>query len=217
MRRIIRAVTLLELVVSIVLLSVIVLGLATIDTFSGFQVINAEKRAKLQYEASIALEHMTKEINKAIGSEIINGPNTVIDRNTPIGGNFAVHAYIDVARSGQWEAPGGTDYFIAYRYRGGAGNPSDRYQIWYCPQCQNKPCNNCNPAWGDPENRVAWSISAFNVIKPVNGSNQLDGNFVTVQLTACWDPTQASAPCGTTMNPSVDMNTVIKMPSVTTN
>jgi hypothetical protein len=217
MNRFMRALTILELIISIVLLSVIVLGLATIDTFSAFHVRSSEQRAKLQLEASTALEHMTKQISVAIGNEIINGSDTVVSSGnilfTP-----GIRAYIDANGNGQQEVfvPGfdhtGVDHWVAYRFTGSAGaNP---FQIRYCPDCFGSACMICNVPWAN--NIVARRISNFAPIKP---SDPLQDNFVIISVTACWDPTQPAAlgNCGTSNNPDVDLTTTIRMPSVSTN
>jgi len=48
--------------------------------------------------------------------------------------------------------------------------------------------------------------------------NGIKENFVSVKITACWDPSQeARYACGTPDNPSVTMSESILMPSVSTN
>jgi len=217
MNRIIKGVTLIELLIAVVLLSIVALGLANIDIFTHSQVISADRRAKLQHEASLALEHMTKEISKAIGNEMIDDPtvsddgvNSVV-KTQNIGGNSAVWAYIE------GNPPDGkrdtvNDHWVAYRFTGASGN--DRYQIRFCPQCTNNPCTQCNPAWSD--NIIARNIMAFTIIKP-NAGGPLNTNSVTVQVSACWDPDGDPRPCNTIDNPQVDMNTSIRMPSVSAN
>jgi len=217
MHKRLNAVTLMELLVALILLSIIVLGIANIDIFSHFQVISSDRRAKIQNEASLVLEHMTKEINKAIGNEVINGDDSVVEEDEQISSDDALKIYIDTNGNGQREDPSlDIDRWIAYRFTGATGNPNTQYQIWFCPQCNNKPCVNCTPSWNpspSSENVISAHIAAFNIIKPVNVSGQLNNNFVTVQLTACWDPTIAES----VDNPCVNMNTNIKMPSVSTN
>ena len=61
------AVTLLELLIAIGLFSLIVVGLSSIGTFSRHHVMSSERRVKLQNELSYALEHMSKNIQRATG------------------------------------------------------------------------------------------------------------------------------------------------------
>jgi len=174
--------TLIELIIALVLLSVIILGLNSITLFSHFHVTSSDRRAKLQNEASLALEHMSKEISKAIG-DVNNTPVIIEDSNRRI------RIYIDANGDGQRN-----DYYIAYQYQG-----SPDYHIRYYP---NYP--------GSSE-VIARKISSFN--PSYNSVN----NYITIQLTACWDPQTAVLPNGSIDNPCVNMNTSIKMPSVSTN
>jgi hypothetical protein len=213
------SVTLIELLLSIVLLSIIILGLSSIDLFSRSHVISSDRRAKISNAASLALEHMGKQIAKAIGNEISGGANSVVDTDAPnkIRGDYALHIYIDANGNGQRDALG-TDGWIAYIFTDAHGNPDTRrYQIWYCPNCQNKPCNNCTPNWGDEDNTIARHISALTLSKPVDASNRLNKNYVTIDIQACWDPAQTQYSCGTVNNPSVSIKADIKMPLVSTN
>lgn len=194
------------------------MGLATIDTFTGFHVRTSQERAKLQFEVSAALEQMTKEISKAVGNEVIYGPESVIDADAKASGDDAVHVYVDSNGNGQRDALG-TDHLIVYRYTGNKGNAADQFQIWFCGSCDNKPCNNCNPNWGTE--RLAYRITSFNVTKPnvVNSATDpLRSNFVTVTIRACWDTSKACDPSNPDPNnPIIEMTTDIRMPAVSTN
>jgi len=63
-----KSVTLVELIIAIVLLSVMVIGFSSIETFSRYHVLSADRRVKLQNNVSYALDHMTKHIAQAIGN-----------------------------------------------------------------------------------------------------------------------------------------------------
>lgn len=54
--------TLVELMVSLILFTVIVTGISTFDIFGNFHAITFDRRATLQNELSLVLEHMTKTI-----------------------------------------------------------------------------------------------------------------------------------------------------------
>lgn len=99
-----RAVTLLELLIAITIMSLIVLGFSSIDLFSRYHVITSDRRATIQNEASYVLEHMTKEISKAIGD--VNNKPLSIENN-----NQRIRVYIDANQDGQRN-----DYEIAYAY-----------------------------------------------------------------------------------------------------
>lgn len=219
MNRKLSSITLLELLIAILLLSIIVLGLGNIDLFSRSHVISSDRRAKIDNEISLALAHMGKEIAKAIGNEISNGADRVVDLSN-IGTNPAIKVYIDANGNGQRDAEG-TDRWIAYRFTG-----ATQYQIWYCPQCLDSTCVTCTThTWGDtsyPHDIIARNISSFLPCKPVAGndcavSGQLSKNYVTIKIEACWDPDGAPYACNTPNNPSVTMKANINIPSVTTN
>jgi hypothetical protein len=153
----------------------------------------------LQNETSYILEHMAKEIDKAIG-------NTSIAALTPISittiqGDDAIRAWIDFSGNGQLD-PYPTDREIAYRFTGATGAISDRHQIWYYANCVGP---NCNQAGSIGPEVIVRRISAFN--------RSVTDNCVVVQVSSRWDPDVAVS----TDNPEVTMRTEIKMPSVSTN
>lgn len=190
-----KSLSLIELIIAITLMALVVLGFASIDLFSRFQVLSSGRRAKAQNEASSVLEHMTKEISKAVGSAGISGQAPI--SNDTIGVDTAIHAYIDSDRDGRG------DRWIAYRFI------SASYEIQYCPECLgNPPCDSCLSPWGSAdENILSQKITYF--IPNYN----LSDNYIDISVTACDDPVGT---CGTRDNPSVTMQTRIKMPAVST-
>ena len=205
-----KSLTLLELIIGLVLLTIVVLTLSSVDFFSRTHIITSSRMATLSNEVSLALEHMSKEITRAIG-------NTAIAEQDPINldnisGDSAIRVYVDQNQNGQRDDPGEGDRWIAYRWTAANGNQNDRYQIWYCPDCQNNQCTRCDPVWGNAGNIVARHISQFTPLQPANT------NYVEVEITACWNPTDAG--CGTVnnpANPAVRMRSRIRMPSVSNN
>lgn len=109
------AVTLLELMISLTILGLLVIGLSSIDTFSHRELKVSDNRSKLQNEISYVLEHMAKNINKAIG-DINDVPVALEDSNK------RVKVYIDANKDGLRN-----DYNIAYQYN------STNYEVWYYP------------------------------------------------------------------------------------
>lgn len=103
-----KALTLIELLIAISLLSVIVLGFSSIDSFARYQVMSSDRRAKLQNELSFALEHMSKNIMRGIGDvssppleSITNGFRVNVDRNNPpTPGNLGDDTWIRYTLSG---------------------------------------------------------------------------------------------------------------------
>lgn len=63
-----KSITLIELLVSIITVTAMVLTIFGIYTYSNSQVINTERRTKVANEMAYALEHMTKYVQQANGS-----------------------------------------------------------------------------------------------------------------------------------------------------
>lgn len=196
MHRRIYAVTLLELLIAIILLGLVAIGIFSFDLFGGFHVTTTDRRAQIQNDAAYVLEHMSKEIAKAIGNEKIDGANSVIDTSN-IGSYTAIQVYIDANQNGQRD-----DYWMAYRFRNNGG---DKFQMQYCSRCQNRPCNTCQANW----EILSRKIFAFTPLK--------QDNYAEIQVTACSDPASTTWSCGTSDNPQVTMRTRILMPAVSTN
>jgi hypothetical protein len=198
-----KSLTLIELIIAIGLLLVIILAISNIDLFSRFHTISADRRVKLQNEVSYVLEHMSKEISRAIGNVIVDGINNIVDF-TPIAGDTAIRGYVDSNATG---GPGDgrrdaiNDHWIAYRYRDASAPPNDRYQIWYYANCVGPNCNQAGT--------IGPEVIARNI---VNFSPSVNDNVVEVAVTARWQPAQTVSPD----NPEVVMRTKIKMPSVST-
>lgn len=68
-----RGITLVELIVAVILLTVIILAVMSIDTFSRYHLIGSDRRSRLQNELSFALEHMQKNIARGVGN-VTNPP-----------------------------------------------------------------------------------------------------------------------------------------------
>jgi hypothetical protein len=212
-------VTLLELVISIILMSIVALGIINIEFFSRFQVKSSMRQTKVQTELSVALSHMTKGISKAIGNEVVNNADTVvaIDNNP---NSVVLRVYIDASNNGKREAevsfpPGPTptqDHWIAYSY-GTSGAPVNRYKVRYCGRCRRDNCNQCMDAEEDISSNITSFIPDPSLAKPVNGFGQLNNNFVTIQIQACWDATLAAS----LDNPCFTMSSRIEMPAVSVN
>ncbi|MCG2713429.1 MAG: prepilin-type N-terminal cleavage/methylation domain-containing protein [Candidatus Omnitrophica bacterium] len=60
-------ITLIELIVSMALMSLVVLSIYSIELFSRHHVISSDKRAKVQNEISYAIEYMSKYVQQSIG------------------------------------------------------------------------------------------------------------------------------------------------------
>ncbi len=196
-----KAVTLAELIIAVVLLSVVVLTVSSIDRFSRFHLRTSQRRAELQNIVSYVLEHMSKNLISAIGNEQIDGVNSVaITGSNPVNGWAWLYVFRDLNGNGQRDLVG--DSYTFYYYSDGV--------IWWMPDS--------SVSWGRLNTKRMFAAASFN--KPVDASGRLNQNYIDVSLTACWDPNTidlAVYPDGTPDNPCVTMSQRIKMPSVSTN
>lgn len=221
--RFIKSATLVELLVCIIVLAVFVLILNIVDLFSHTHVVTSDRRAKIQNDISYVMEHHLKELSKAIGNTVIDGSANIVVTGTFYGDDrAAIKSYIDSGiqnpdgtyQPGDGQRGTSTDRWISYRVRSDTAVPtSERYQVWFCPNCTDSSCIMCNPAWG----------SASNVLgnRVINATYAYADNYVDISLTGCWDPQNTSdaafGPCGASnKNPTVVMKARIKMPAVST-
>lgn len=195
-----RALSLLELLIAVVLLSVIILGLTGIEIFSRRQVVSAERRVKLQHELAFAVDHITKRAVRTCGNEYVSGADSVVS-TAQIGADQGIKFNIDQSGDGI------ADRWIAYRRNG--------FDLLFCPDCTNANCTLCNPMWGTSADNiiVAGVITNFTFDKPA--VTVLNQNRVRVNVRACSSP--GAGGCGTPDNPQIDMSADIKLPSVATN
>jgi hypothetical protein len=205
-----KAVTLLEVLIAVVLFSLMVIGFSSIDFFSHFHVMSSDRRVKVQNEVSYILEHMTKEISKAIG-DVTDTNNIPVRLLDPIPTGITrtkVVVFIDYTQDGKRDSA--SDRYIAYWYRDASDPVSERYQMRYCSNCLGPLCNVCLSGWDN--GILSNKITRFRPAYTSTGDN----NYVEIELTGCWDPQETNFSCGTADNPSVTMQTHIKMPSVST-
>jgi type II secretory pathway pseudopilin PulG len=208
-----RAITLIELLISIVLLSVIVLGLNSIDFFSRFQIVSSEHRVKIQNEASTALEHMAKHIAQAVGNK---------DKPPVVGyaDNKGIRVRIDTypegppAGNGQVDDGDPGDTWIAYRHEG--------TEIWFYPNATTSALPSGSheviamyivaTSGGDPS---TWGL-VFDIYDPANPTLTPPPNQVDITVRARWLP-EVSNPPSSQDNPEVELTNSILMPSVSIN
>ncbi len=197
-----KAVTLAELIIAVVLLSVVVLTVSSIDRFSRFHLRTSQRRAELQNLVSYALEHMSKNLIHAIGNEKITGANSVVIAGvTPAGDVAWLYFVRDKNDNGRYDLI--DDCYALYYY-------SDN-NIWWLSDISTS-------AWENLDINARFAAASFN--KPVDATSRLNQNYIDVSLTACWDPNSinlAVHPDGTPDNPCVTMSQRMKMPSVSTN
>ena len=61
------SVSLIELIVCMVIISLVVLGFFSVELFSSYHVISSERRAKLQNDLSYSLEYLAKYVQQSTG------------------------------------------------------------------------------------------------------------------------------------------------------
>ncbi|MDD5116467.1 MAG: prepilin-type N-terminal cleavage/methylation domain-containing protein [Candidatus Omnitrophica bacterium] len=88
-------VSLIELIISIVLISLVLLGFFSVELFSRHHVISSDRRTKLQNELSYSIEYMSKYVQQSCGdfnnppitaypvSGVQTGFRVRVDLNTP--------------------------------------------------------------------------------------------------------------------------------------
>lgn len=83
--------TLLELLIAMIILTILVIGFSHVQFLSHVQVIGADRRAKLQNDISLILEDISKSVLRATGNvndpgivSIANGFQVRIDFNNPV-------------------------------------------------------------------------------------------------------------------------------------
>jgi len=209
----ISAITLVELIIAITLLSFIALSFGAIDLFSRFQVQSTDRRAALQNETSLALDQMNKAIGAAIGNELVEGVDSVINVQA-ISGNPSIKAFVD---NGDGQRSAALDRWIAYQLIGN--------ELQFCSACGDSSCNACAAdSWGAAHKETLTKrITAMTVTKPVialpDSTSRLSENWVGIELDACWNPIPAvgDPACGSQENPAVNMRTRIILPAVAVN
>ena len=190
----IRSVSLLELLTAIALITIVILGIASIEIFSRHHVLSSDRRAKLQNEASLALEHMTKHISDAIGNTASSEPPFVLYAD-----NKGIRVRTDSNRDGRVDV---NDVWIAYRHED-IGSPVTDSAIRYYPTAG----TGVSPS-GTPQ-----PIARKVVIGSTGFELTTEGRTIEVKITCRWHPNQAVS----VDNPEVTMRSKIDMPSVSAN
>jgi hypothetical protein len=182
------AITLIELLIALVLLSMIILGIANIEIFCKHVFMGADRKTKVSNEVTYVVEHMSKHIGMAVGDD----SQPPVDTLAPLGCTNATLVWTDYDPSG---IPNGV-----------RDNINDR-QIMYCfndaAHSVAYYSNYTSMALPGPVEVLARNIYSMNatVIR----------NAVELTVTGCWN---ASSSCGTVDNPRVTLQTRIVMPSV---
>ena len=207
--------TLLEVVISLILISMLAIIFAAIELVGVSHTLTVDRRAKVQNDVAYVLEHSAKQISKAIGNAKINitaGDEVVNTDKIDINDGASIRFYIDVNKDG---ARNDTTAWRAYRFR--PAGTAEEYQFWWCPSCSSSACGpattDCTPNWGTA-NILSKKITS--VTYTYSGAN----NYVDISIQGCWDKGNETiyGNCGSSdKNPKASMKARIKMPSVSTN
>ncbi|MDD2703540.1 MAG: prepilin-type N-terminal cleavage/methylation domain-containing protein [Candidatus Omnitrophica bacterium] len=184
-----KAVTLIELLISLVILGLVMVGFSSLDLFSSRQVVAANKILKTQNDAAYITEFIVKETMKAVG-DFASPPVRMIS----VGGETGIAFKIDVNENGRWDSP--PDKEVAFVYRG-----APDYEMRYYSDFS-----------GVPGSYAAISRNAYMV--PQFGPVITD-DYLTMEIATCWDPQNAktSDACGSPNNPVSRVRSRILIPA----
>ena len=185
-----RAMTLIELLVALVVMSLVMMGFYCIQIFSDNQVVTSNRKVALQNEVSYILEHMAKYCGQAVG----DGQTYAIN-NTP---SDSLSFWVDSDHDGILNKS--LDTRVYYHHT----NPGT---IEFCDHAD-PTLISCTHAVEVMGRHITSDFSTFTV-NPAT-------NFVIANISSCWD-TSSPGTCGSLINPRVNMSTSIFLPSVSAN
>ncbi|MFA5362351.1 MAG: prepilin-type N-terminal cleavage/methylation domain-containing protein [Candidatus Omnitrophota bacterium] len=185
-----KAVSLIELLISLMILSLVILGFSCLDLFSSGQVSLANKILKTQNEAAYITEFMAKQTIKAVGDANVPPVRMFNDAD-----ETGVVFRIDINENGKWDSP--PDKEIAFLYRG-----TPDFEMRYY---SNYP--SVSPADIVTLSRNAYMLPLFGPV--------ITDNYLTMTIDTCWDPQNAltSFPCGSSNNPVAHVRSRILIPA----
>lgn len=143
-----KAITLLEILIALVLLSIIALGIGSIEIFSRYQALSSDRLAKVQNELSFCLEHISKNALRTIGNEVVFGSDTAVY----IPASNIIRFYIDGNSNGKRDS---ADYWIEYNFS------VSNFRLTYCSRCNNSSCSSCPGGRSILSNK----ITSFSAVK----------------------------------------------------
>jgi hypothetical protein len=189
-----RALTLMELLISLVLFSMIVLGISNIEVFCRHAFLGTDRKTKITNEATYIVEHMSKYIGKAIGDASSFPVSN--DSLFGIGCDNITRVWIDFNENGTRDAG---DRQIVYCFN------NTSHTMDYYSQYLTLPDEVTVDLTHETLSRNTIECSSS------FGSNMA---YVDINVTTCWD---ATVPYGSIDNPRVTLQTRIAMPSVSVN
>lgn len=185
----VKGMTLIELLLASALLSVVILGVGSLDFYYRSQETGEESRLRAQQEVTLVIEHMTRTLSLVMGS-FAYAPPGGLDIGLEMQGIPGVHikARIDRNNNGVIDAAD-EDPWIGYDFNNVA------HTVTYCPE----------------HNRNGWGLGGSTVVISDNITVfelALENNFIFVNISARDNPNAAIS----FENPEVNMQTRIYMP-----
>jgi len=196
----IKSITLLELLISILIVTIMILSFYSLQTFSQGQVINSERRAKVQNQLVYALEHMSKYVQQASGNK--NNPPIVLTVS-----GFQVRVDFD---NPQTPSDLANDAWVSYSLSGNTLSAS----------CSGSA--RCPFVTETLSNKIIGNFVADTIMpnSPTDGFYvKVDplGNLVDIGLVGRYDTSQPYTLATRSTNPQVEMKTKIICNSYSTN
>jgi Tfp pilus assembly protein PilV len=206
-----KSVTLVELIISILIVALMVLSFYSLETFSHKQVINADRRTKVQNSLSYCLQHMSKYVQQASGYKSDSGIQLIAN-----GFKVRVDSYLFQNPPILPTTDLNDDVWISYTLSGNALSTS-------CTPFGTGSCGSFLP-----EVLSNYIVAGFNnnvlpVIPVYSASNgfyvQIDalGNFVDVGLVGRYYPTVLPTRATKLTNPQVAIQTKLICNNSSTN
>lgn len=190
-----RAITLVELIVSIVIVSIMVLTVYSIYSYSHSQVLNAERRTKVQNELAFILEHMSKYVEQANGNTLNPPIKAYPDAVTPTGFQTRVDFNDPQTPSDLTD-----DAWVSYSLSGNTLSAA----------CTAEAAGTCGAFINESlsDKIIANFVSGTMPNDPASGfyvSIDSSGNIVEVGLVGRFKPTEAVTTETRLLNPQVEM------------
>jgi len=186
--------TLMELIIALVLLSMIILGITNLEIFCRHAFMSTDRKTKVTNEATYILEHMSKFIGNAIG----DGSDYPVSVSPAIGGcdRFVrVWTKVNLSEPGKAAA----DREIAYCFNNTA------HTVTFYPRIRTWPDLVSEDHSKETLSRNVYEWDAM------FDSHQA---YVNATVTVCWN---ATTECGSVDNPRIKLDTRISMPAVSAN
>lgn len=187
-----KAMTLLELVMSIALVTLLMAGIGSVAVFARYQATTSSRLTQLQNEGTLILEHMAKNVSGAIGCWDAGGSSVPdnIKAYRNIGPNPNRDIFLIDGGDGKVS---GDDHYICYKHAA--------FTWSFCPD-SNFDCSACNSgAFLTLSNHVTQLVAAIRDDEPAT---------LDILLALRWDTASATSPS----NPSVSVQTALFAPSV---